>query len=97
MAMTNTAEEVMSAMNIDVSSASLDLTCMFAMKMIIRIYQYRRLDGNPDGKRDQYLNSCPGVLCPLSEYRSYAEAAKKLVWIEATQAAPLYFLSLTGI
>ena len=98
-AMTNTAEEVISAMNIDVSNASLDLNLYVCDENDNAVYTSTGvLDGNPDGKRDQYLNTVVPVFysrCPDTE-ATPAEAPKKLVWIEATQAAPLYFLSLLG-
>lgn len=96
-AMTTTAEEVMSAMNI--SSSSLNLNLYVCDENDNAVYSSTgTLDGHPDGIRDQYLDTVVPKFyarCPNTE-GSNPEAPKKLVWIEATQKAPLYFLSLLG-
>ena len=57
-AMTNTAKEVMSAMNIDVSDASLELNLYICDENNNTVYTNTgTLDGHPDGIRDQYLDT----------------------------------------
>jgi hypothetical protein len=98
-AMTNTAKEVMSSMNIDVNSASLNLNLYICDENDNTVYiNTGVLDFNPDGKRDPNLATVIPEFyarCPNTEGAD-PEAPKKLVWIEATQKAPLYFLSLLG-
>ncbi len=53
-------------------------------------------DGNPDGRRDPHLASLVPIFYALCPNYLDDEAAKKLVWVEASQDAPLYFLTLMG-
>jgi hypothetical protein len=79
--MTDAAREVLKLHNVDLSTV--DVTLYMC-------------DENDDNIRDASLatavpafyNRCPNT--PV-------ESARKLVWVEATQHAPLYFLSLLGI
>lgn len=53
--------------------------------------------GTADGTRDRYLAIVEPTFyarCPNTE--SGLQSARKLVWIEATQKAPLFFLSIIG-
>ena len=60
--------------------------------MDLRVYV---CDSDGDRARDPALaGQQPGVLCSMPRYPT--ESARKLVWIDATQKAPLYFLSLMG-
>jgi len=53
--------------------------------------------GTSDGTRDRYLATVEPTFyarCPNTE--SGLQAARKLIWVEATQKAPLFFLSILG-
>lgn len=79
--MTNAAVEVLKLQNIDPDSVHIDI---------------RLCDTNFDGVRDadlqtvapDFYNRCPNT--------SAGKQARKLVWVQATQEAPLYFLHMLG-
>lgn len=75
------AQEVLLLNNVDMSSVNL---------------QVYICDADGDGRRDDGLQPIVRVfyaLCPDTENN---ESPRKLVWVEASQRAPLYFLGLLG-
>ncbi|HEX5637154.1 MAG TPA: pilus assembly protein TadG-related protein, partial [Gammaproteobacteria bacterium] len=94
-AMGNTAFEVLSLMNTDMSSVNL-LVYICDENNNDEIINNGVYDGIPDGKRDPHLATLAPVFYALCPNWLDDEAAKKLVWVEASQEAPLYFLSLLG-
>ena len=90
-----TAAEVMSLMNTDMSSVSLSVYICDENNNTVYT-NTGTLDGHPDGKRDEHLAGLVSIFYALCPNYLDDEAAKKLVWVEASQDAPLYFLTLMG-
>ena len=90
-----TAAEVLTMMNTDMNGV--DLSVYICDENDNTVYTNTGvLDGHPDGKRDENLATLEPVFYSLCPNYLANEAAKKLVWVQATQKAPLYFLSLLG-
>ena len=77
--------EVLKLQNMNVDPAALQLTVTTC-----------DMDGN--GYKDTTLPASFGPLCPITDPGNLLSASpRKLVYVEARQRAPLYFLSLLGI
>ncbi len=95
-AMAYTAEEVMNLMNTDMSTLNLQLyVCDEKDNSLYGTPAYAT-SVTPDGLRDQYLSTEVPQFYARCPDTTTGETPKKLVWIEATQRAPLYFLTLMG-
>jgi hypothetical protein len=91
--MRDAAEEVMRMHEIDMSFVDLEVyICDAFTQDTVEPYS-----GDADGTRDLYLQTVEPRFyhrCPNTE--SGLVAPRKLVWVEATQIAPLYFLTIMG-
>jgi hypothetical protein len=94
-AMQNTAAEVMTMMNTDMNGVDLAVY-ICDENSDDEDTETTDFDGVPDGKRDYFLEEVVPVFYALCPSWENGDAAKKLVWVQATQKAPLYFLSLMG-
>ncbi len=94
--MANTADEVMALMNTDMSTLNLQLyVCDEKDNSTYGTPAYVT-SNDPDGLRDPHLALVAPVFNARCPDTTSGETPKKLVWIEATQRAPLYFLTLLG-
>ena len=87
------AEEVIKMHEIDMGAVDLEVyICDAYTQDLVEPYS-----GDSDGTRDRYLQTVEPDFydrCPNTE--SGLVAPRKLVWVEATQVAPLYFMSVLG-
>lgn len=94
--MAKTANEVMTLMNTDMSTLNLQLyVCDEKDNSTWGTAAYAT-STTPDGIRDPHLQTVSPVFWARCPDTITGETPKKLVWIEATQKAPLYFLTLMG-
>lgn len=97
-AMASTASEVMALMNTDMSSLNLQLyVCDEKVNSYYGTPNYANPALNhPDGLRDPHLSTVEPLFFARCPDTTTGETPKKLVWLSASQRAPLYFLTLMG-
>lgn len=91
------AEEVMRMHEIDMGALDLQVYICDAYETDDDHDLYEPFSGNPDGTRDRYLMTVEPEFyarCPNTE--SGLVAPRKLIWVEATQIAPMYFMTVLG-
>lgn len=91
------AEEILSMHEIDMSKVDLKVYICDAYETDDNHDLVAPYEGTTDGTRDRYLATVEPTFyarCPNTE--GGLQAPKKLVWVEATQMAPIYFLSIIG-
>lgn len=91
------AEEVLAMHELDMSTIDLKVYICDAFDTITDRDLYQPYGGSPDGIRDRYLATVEPTFfarCPNTE--SGLQAPRKLIWVEATQRAPMYFMSILG-
>jgi hypothetical protein len=87
------AEEVIKMHELDMSAVDLEVYICDAYEQDL----VEPFTGDPDGTRDRYLQTREPEFyarCPNTE--SGLVAPRKLIWVQATQVAPLYFMSVIG-
>ncbi|OJX39946.1 MAG: hypothetical protein BGO78_14255 [Chloroflexi bacterium 44-23] len=94
--MAKTANEVMTLMNTDMDTLNLQLYVCDEKDNSTWGTPAYATSNTPDGIRDPNLETASPVFWARCPDTLNGETPKKLVWIEATQKAPLYFLTLMG-
>ena len=91
------AEEVMRMHELDMAALDLEVYICDAYETDDDHDLIPPYSGDPDGTRDRYLQTTEPEFyarCPNTE--SGLVAPRKLVWVEATQIAPMYFMTILG-